>query len=511
MNPTTTHCTTNASAGMPSAVNATTSQFVHAGGRHHRGNDSANLKQRLAVANGQLRNAAWLIELLQTILRQPTVAAAMVETAAQFKRHLAVESVAIARTNRRGQLRIAAISDVARLDVESDVARQFLAIAGECDSAGLPPGAASVWPPLDSTAADGADDAAAIRDGLHAHRKLAGSDRFVVAVPIRDVSDRPIATLIYTGRRVAPSTIAASVRFAVAAATPLAEAWSVCHRAEKPAVLRCIDRIQTMPLARRIAWACSITALLAAAWIPVPYRIAADALATPVQRRYAVAPEDGLLMQTLVRPGDVVTAGQVIAEMDGRALQWDLTGLIADRDRAIKQRDKHLAAKSTAESVQAALEVDRIAARIDAIRLRQTRLTLSSPIDGIVIDGPDQPRINQPVASGDVIYQIAPLRRMTMELSIDADVVDRVRPGATGALTFDGGDQRVDITIDRIRPASEIRDENNVFVAQCEVDNTDGHLRVGMRGRVKLDAGRRPLHWVLLHRMWHNLRRAWWW
>ena len=52
----------------------------------------------------------------------------------------------------------------------------------------------------------------------------------------------------------------------------------------------------------------------------------------------------------------------------------------------------------------------------------------------------------------------------------------------------------------RIHPRAELRDDENVFVAEVQLANADGSLRPGMRGTARVESERRPLGWILLRR-----------
>ena len=61
-------------------------------------------------------------------------------------------------------------------------------------------------------------------------------------------------------------------------------------------------------------------------------------------------------------------------------------------------------------------------------------------------------------------------------------------------------------TVDRVRPAAEVRDSAVAFVAEVSVPNPDNELRPGVRGAAEITAGRRSLGWVLFHRPVEKLR-----
>ena len=57
----------------------------------------------------------------------------------------------------------------------------------------------------------------------------------------------------------------------------------------------------------------------------------------------------------------------------------------------------------------------------------------------------------------------------------------------------------------RIHPRSVTREKDNVFLGEVPLDNADGALRPGMKGRATVRTGPRSLGWVLFHRPWNYL------
>ena len=46
----------------------------------------------------------------------------------------------------------------------------------------------------------------------------------------------------------------------------------------------------------------------------------------------------------------------------------------------------------------------------------------------------------------------------------------------------------------------EIEDGKNVFICLATMENPDGELRPGMRGKARVSAGLRPFGWILFHK-----------
>ena len=342
-----------------------------------------------------------------------------------------------------------------------------------------------------------------------AHKRLAAvmGAEAAISTPLHDAEGRVIGGLLCVGgaaRLLVPTTR----QMLHTATVPIGGAVAAVQRHAGGRLLRW-GRALTGGAARvrGLLMMLAAAALAGVMMIPTPYRIAAGCRAEPTLRRLSPAPFDGLLQSTHVAPGDVVTAGELLATMDSREVEWELAGVVADREREAKERDTHLSAHEVARSMMAALEVERLSARESLLRDRLARLEIRSPIDGIVLSGSLDRRENVPVTVGQSLYEIAPLASLRLEVEIPADEVSHVRTGLPVEIRMHGqASEPVIGTIERIRPASEVREGRNVFVAEVAVDNLDGRLRPGMKGSVRITGDSHPLGWNLFHRPWEYLQ-----
>ena len=62
------------------------------------------------------------------------------------------------------------------------------------------------------------------------------------------------------------------------------------------------------------------------------------------------------------------------------------------------------------------------------------------------------------------------------------------------------------MTIDRVQPRAEIRDQQSVFIGTALLENQDGRLRPGMEGKARVLCPKRPVGWLLFHKPWEALR-----
>ncbi len=297
------------------------------------------------------------------------------------------------------------------------------------------------------------------------------------------------------------------------ASRPLGEAIRLSQQLEGGPLRKATRRIGKEVL----QWRCQAVLLLfalaiAAMFVPVTYRIGCRCTVEPVLRRFSLAPYDGMLETTFVEPGDVVTQGQLVARMDGRELSWELAGLTADSERAHKERDVHMADLAVADSLMSELEMEKLSARKSLIQNRLENLEMRSPVDGIVLSGSLDRREHYPVTTGQVVYEIAPLDPLRVEVAVPAEERPHVEEGMNVEVRMDGnaGTPLVGV-IKRILPRSEIRNEQNVFIAEVLVSNLDGELKPGMEGAVRISSHKRAWGWTIGHRAWERFTTKVWW
>lgn len=247
----------------------------------------------------------------------------------------------------------------------------------------------------------------------------------------------------------------------------------------------------------------SAVAILTLLLIPLPLNIKCGCQVQPRYRRFVSAPYEGRLARAVAEPGEIVTKGQLLARMDARDIEFEISGLRAELRRTEKDRDSAMASFDTAAAQMAALEAKRLQLKIDLLNDRLENLEIRSPVDGVVIGGDPRRLEGARLAMGESLLEIGPLDELVVELEIpDEDISHvkldqpaRFRLSATPWRTFEG-------RIHLIHPRSESRDHENVFVAELAFENGEHLLRPGMQGRAKIRAGRHPLGWNLFHKAW---------
>ncbi|VAX09916.1 hypothetical protein MNBD_GAMMA26-1454 [hydrothermal vent metagenome] len=247
----------------------------------------------------------------------------------------------------------------------------------------------------------------------------------------------------------------------------------------------------------------SLTAVL---WMPVDHTINAATTIQPIKHRFVSAPFAGVLESSNVRPGDLVSAGDPLARMDGREIDWKLNTLLAEQQKAVKKRDVSIATRDTPSAQMAKLEIARLDAQKELLTHRKQNLIITSPIDGLVITGDLRREEGSPLKIGQRLFEIAPLDTMLAEVAVPAADVAYFQNNMPAEIHLESFPSRTwQQPVVDLHPRSVVLDGKNVFIAEVKLDNPDGLLRPGMSGRAQLIGEPQYLWWVLFHRPWERL------
>ncbi len=247
----------------------------------------------------------------------------------------------------------------------------------------------------------------------------------------------------------------------------------------------------------RVALITALVMVVLLLMCPVPYRTACTLMVQPVQERVLSVPFEATLEEVLVEPGDEVEKGQTLLQFDGRPIRLELQSIEAEIQSASKQQDVALATGKIADAQLAQLKVQQLKRRRDLLDQRLGRLSLVSPIDGVVVAGDLRKAIGTPMELGKVLLEIAPLDRVLVELEIPEHEIGYVRSTDAVQLRVDSARVgTVDSNLQKVYPAAQIRDDQSVFIAPIELDNVNRMYRPGMKGRATIYGPIRPWAWV---------------
>ncbi|TWT78950.1 HlyD family secretion protein [Planctomycetes bacterium CA13] len=438
----------------------------------------------------QLRQMAALSELIARMESSEDLHASCQVLADQLQGFLATEQVLVGLCRDASiECRLTAVSGVATFDQQGEIARSAQACLQECIAFGGSIG----WPSHDEIYAG----------GQLAHRQFAklANVEAIVSAPLRDASGQLRGAWLVTGN--AKGVHATTVtKFLETAGPSVASALKLMTRSEKGSVEKTIKSAREWVKKKgRLSLLAAILFVTVILCLPLHYQAKCDCTVEPVLRRFVAAPFAGSLAKSLVEPGDIVEQGQLLAQMDGREVRMELSGIRADLHRASKERAGHLATQKSGEAEVARYEVDRLQKRTELLEYREHNVDIRSPIAGVVVSGDLKDAEGMPLEVGKTLFEIAPLDEMVVEVGIVEDEFAYVRAGMAVTVRLDAYPlSRFDASIERVHPRAEVRDDQNVFVAEVRLQDSKMDLRPGMKGTARIEADRYPLIWNVFRR-----------
>lgn len=263
---------------------------------------------------------------------------------------------------------------------------------------------------------------------------------------------------------------------------------------------------------------------IAAALWPMKVRVEGDCTLLPLKRALVTAEAPGRIEEVLVREGEHVTAGQIIARLDTRRLQSDLDSTIQSRKRleaeAGRQRGqgKEALARIASLEAQAQAEMEkRLNLEIDLAQLR-------SPLDGIIMTKDVHLRNGTFLQAGEVMAEVASVDAWDLRLEIaEADIslieesLDHGESRPVDYLLYTQSSQELHATLTskkQISPALQAAASGGHFsITLPAVDipkDLQPLMRPGLTGRAKIELDRHPAGSVLLRKFTRWLRMRWW-
>ena len=217
------------------------------------------------------------------------------------------------------------------------------------------------------------------------------------------------------------------------------------------------------------------------------------------------AANGGLVEKIMVREGQSVTKGQVLAYVDASLYRAQLEQADAQLEQANADltRLRALGDLASPAQVQGAETQQRVAAaNVAQARNRMSRAVIRTPFAGVVATVAFEK--GEAVSPGSTVVRVIQLDPAVVDLSVsDRDVV-ALEPGLPVVVTAASRSEQFSGTISEISPAADLR--TRAFPVEVEVPNADRLLMPGMIARVKVnrplasDAIVVPQDWIVTRR-----------
>lgn len=262
----------------------------------------------------------------------------------------------------------------------------------------------------------------------------------------------------------------------------------------------------------KLVGAGALSFLLAALVLPWAYRVDAGVSIRSKDLLFMPAPFDGFLRRVHIEVGDRVEAGALLVELDTRDLLLESSMAQAEFQRAAHETEKAQGARQLADMQISFARQQQALARLNLIRHQLDNAEVRAPFAGVVTEADLKKNLGAPLRKGDLLLKLAQAEESFIELEIDQADVHLVQVGSRGEFALVGRpDQKFNLVIDRVDPASITREGRTVYLARAHAEGPpQAWWRPGMGGTAKLEAGDRSLLWVMTHRTVRFLREFFW-
>lgn len=256
--------------------------------------------------------------------------------------------------------------------------------------------------------------------------------------------------------------------------------------------------------------------LLVGALVPMPHQVTANARLEGAVQRVMSAPQDGFLREVMVRPGDVVKAGQVLAQLSDD----DLQGARRARLAAVAQHENEFSeAFARGDRAQAMTAQNKLAeskAELSLIDQQLGRLKVVAPFDGVVIQGDLRQQLGAPLKRGENLLTLAPGLDWRVVLEVDESDIANLSRGQTAGLRLAAlPDQAIGLLLERVTPVAKNTPNGVKYEIEARPNGAGAGatgLRPGLQGVARIEMPARPLLWRAAVRSWQWLRMlAWTW
>ncbi len=420
-----------------------------------------------------------------------------------------------------GQLRVIALSDGVVLDEGAAIPELQQAMLESLHQHLM-----LAWPPT----AAGASHITLAHQALHRAQGLAG----VASVPMahrgrvvgvltceRSVVSDPLR--LNPARRAAREAFTSDeLRWLEHVAEGMAPLMVLRQRLDRPlgerlrsAVLVFWFRLQD-PQERRLrgAMALGVAALLMGLCWPVPKHVSASARLEGAVQRVMSAAQDGFLREVHVRPGDVVKAGQLMAELSDDELQNARRARLAE---VIQQENTFAESFARGDRSQAAMaqaKVSEAKAQLALVEQQIERLRIVAPFDGVVIQGDLHQQLGAPVKRGEALLTLAPGLDWRVVLEVDEADVGELQAGQVAGLRLAAmPGQVISLVLDRVTPVAKVSAEGVRYEVEATPTGAGAGLaglRPGLQGVAQVQMLPSPLLLRWGDRAWRWLRLTTW-
>jgi multidrug resistance efflux pump len=235
----------------------------------------------------------------------------------------------------------------------------------------------------------------------------------------------------------------------------------------------------------------------------------------PLERQYISSQFDGRLAEIRVGQGDTVVAGEILALLDTRELEYQRDRVAAQQARYETEADAAFQEGDIGQSHYLDAQAKEAAAQVALLEMKIQQAALRASKDGVVVSE-DLHRlggIGRPVTRDDRLFEIVTPEAFSVELLIPEDRIADVKIDQRGELAAQSyPDQKIGFAVTWISPRAELIDQENVIRVRVKLDEGElpAWMHLGTEGVARIHVGTKPygqlwtrklVNWVRM-RLW---------
>jgi RND family efflux transporter MFP subunit len=232
------------------------------------------------------------------------------------------------------------------------------------------------------------------------------------------------------------------------------------------------------------------------------YRITGNARLEAQTQRVMVAPQDGYVADSNVRPGDIIQHGDILGALDDKDLKLEHRKWVSQLEQLQKEYRDALARHDRSKVSIISARILQSKAQLNLVGEQLSRTRFTAPFDGIIVSGDLSQALGSPVERGQVLFTVAPLIAYRVILKVDERDIGRVKEGQQGNLVLSGLPRKpLHFTVEKITPVSTAEEGRNFFQVEAKMKESSDLLRPGMEGVAKIEIDQRKLLWIWSHKL----------
>jgi multidrug resistance efflux pump len=220
-----------------------------------------------------------------------------------------------------------------------------------------------------------------------------------------------------------------------------------------------------------------------------------------------------VIEKVLVREGEHVQRGQVLAEMEGWNFRSALAAAESKYETAMLEMNKALAANDGTEAGVRRVQADYWKAEVERAKQMLERSKLRSPIDGVVATPHVEEFAGRKLEQGDSFAEVVDTSQAMVDVAVEDADAGLLKSGQRAVVKLNSYPMRTfhgEVAV--ISPKGTMLHDGAVFYARVAVPNEQGVIRAGMEGRGKVRVGWSPSGYVFFRRpfLW-IYSKIWYW